>query len=153
MKIGKIKRYGDNIINLTAPTSKLRSALGDLKNAEATLRNLQHCNANTAVNHAERNQNVQQSLQYLSKNVASFDNFINAFSQISRNQDEFIDQENAVSTHRKLDPYSGRWNECKFSSDICKSLLSQTNKILKDNAVKQHVGIKQLDQSSVDDKN
>ena len=146
MKIGKIKRYGDKIINLTAPTSKLRSALGVLKNAETTLCNLQHSLMSTATNHDERNHNVQQRLQSLSKNTASFENFINPFYQISRNQDEFTDGENAISSHRKLDPYSGKWNG-KFSADICRSLLSQTNKILKDNDVKQHVSVKQLDQS------
>ena len=152
MKIGKIKRYGDNIINLSVPTSQLRSALGDLKNAEATLRNLKHSSAITAPIHVQRNHQLQQSLQSLSKNAASFDNFTNAFSQISRNQEEFIEQELAVSRHRTLDPYSGRWNECKFSSDICNNLLSQTNNILKANDVKQRVGIKQLDQSAADDK-
>jgi len=151
MRTGKIKRYGDNIINLTAPTSKLQSALGDLKKAEATLRNFQHSTETSVNHHTETHPTVQESLCSLSKNAASFDNFINAFSQRSRNQEEQIDRENAVSNHRKLDPYSGRWNECKFSSDICKNLLSQTNQILKENAVKQHVGLKQLDQSSVDD--
>ena len=48
MKQDKIKSYGDLIFNQATPTSKIRSALGDLKNAEATLRNL---NNNYVINH------------------------------------------------------------------------------------------------------
>ena len=47
-----------------------------------------------------------------------------------KGQIENIANEIAVSTHRKLDTFSGRWDECSFSSGICKSLLSQTNEIL-----------------------
>ena len=149
MKTEKTKRYGDNIINLNAPTSKLRSALGDLKNAEATLRNLHHRDPDTAKHHDDLN--LQRSFKSLSKNITSFKNFTDALSQITKSHEENLENENAVSKHRMLDSFSGRWNECKFSSDICKSLLFQTNKILKENNVKQYVGVKQIDQSSTDE--
>ena len=62
--------------------------------------------------------------------------------------EELIQNEKAVSQHRHLDKFSGYWNECKFSGDICKKLLAKTNVILKDNGVKQQVGIRQIDPSS-----
>ena len=40
MKEDKVKYYGGLVFPLTTPTSKIRSELGDQKNAEATLRNL-----------------------------------------------------------------------------------------------------------------
>ena len=151
MKTGKVKRYGENIINLAAPTSKIRSALGDLKNAEATLRNLRQSSVNKVNVFSEGYTDLQQSFLSLSKNEFSFKHLVDASSHIVQNHEENLANEFAVNTHRRLDTFSGRWDECTFSSDIYKNLLSQTNEMLKANNVKQCVGMKHLDQSSTDD--
>ena len=148
---GKVKRYGSNIINSVAPTSRIRSVLGDLKHAEATLRNLQHASTNIDTTSEEIKIHLRCSFQSLSRNVNSFENLKAAASQISRNHEENVENEMVVSSHRKFNAYSGRWNECNFSSEICKSLLCQTNEMLKANHVRQRVGIQQLDYSSTDD--
>jgi len=69
-------------------------------------------------------------------------------NQLNEMNEEHILNEHAVSQHRTLDPFSGRWNECCFSADICQTLLSKTNGILKNNGVQQQVGMKQLNNPS-----
>ena len=125
--------------------------MGDLKHAEATLRNLHHTSASQMNAEIERCSSLQQSFQSLSKNATSFKHLLEASSQISQCHEENIANEIAVSNHRRLDAFSGRWDECNFSSGICRNLLSQANAILKENHVKQSVGIRQLDHSSCDD--
>jgi len=173
MKLAKVKNYGDSVINLHAPTSLIRSALGDLKNAEATLRNLSHNafiapqegnlnstqHGNTTASGGSpagkltfRHPEIQESFKALSKNLASLQNLQNGFVQLSNMQKERINNESAVSQFRPLDPFSGRWDECHFSSSICTSLLYEANNLLKEHGVKQHIGFRQLDQSTtVDD--
>ena len=108
MKLTKVKNYGDLVINLHVPTSMIRSALGDLKNAEATLRNLSrnafrapqeenlnsispedNDNTNNTTSSsgipvrkvALNRQEIQDSFKALSKNLASLPNLHNGFAQ------------------------------------------------------------------------
>jgi hypothetical protein len=187
MKEDKIKNYGGLIFNLATPTSKIRSALGDLKDAEATLRNLnnnlfqnkaensetnkENINNNTNNNANNNNNNVTAqnkqyqiastfSEKYLKRCFSTLDKRSNSFSllsegisQLSAIHEENSANESAVSRHRHLDKFSGKWNECHFSADICQTLLDRTNHILQKNDVKQQVGMRQLDQSSIEDDN
>ena len=201
MKDSKLKWYGEKIVPNTAPTSKIRTALGDLKQAEATLRNLNRnllpkkikstinatdqtihrsdkaTNEHTQISIDNNKENhhlsniasdtiteqshdrpslpsitsvmeIRNSLTSLATNSRSLKNLFDGMCHLSEIHEENARNEDAISQHRVLDSYSGRWSECRFSADICHNILSQTNGILKDNNVKQQIGMRQLDSSS-----
>jgi len=170
--------------------------LGDLKHAEATLRNLDknllikehnniqhndpsnkenhiqdtksisnknHINNNTTnITSSNKSENhsslhtssrnniveIRKSIKSLATNSKSLQNLTDGINHLNEMHDENTRNEAAVSQHRILDSFSGRWNDSRFTTDIFHKLISQTNSILKENNVKQQVGIKQLDNSS-----